>query len=101
MGRSQLNGHLHKIGVVESPACSCGAASESVWHYFLTCPRYIVDRDVLHTTVSSIAPFSLNTILFGSSECNLDQNAIIFTAVHDFIKKSERFRAQRQTQPDG
>ena len=101
MGRSQLNEHLHKIGVIESPACSCGATSESVWHYFLTCPRYMVHRDVLHTTISSVAPFSLHTILFGSSECNLDQNTIIFKAVHVYIEKSERFRALTPTQPNG
>ena len=62
MGRSQLNENLFKIGVTDSPACLCGAASESVWHFFLTCPRYTVARDVLHTTINALAPFSLNTL---------------------------------------
>ena len=91
MGRSQLNEHLFKIGVTDSPACSCGAASESVWHFFLTCPRYTIARDVLHTTINALAPFCLNTLLFGNSECDLNQNIIIFLAAQEFIEKSKRF----------
>ena len=91
MGRSQLNEHLFKIGIKDSPACSCGAVTESIWHYFLTCPRYTAARDTLHTIISSVAPFRLSTILFGSSDCDLDNNIIIFLAVQEYIEKTKRF----------
>ena len=92
MGRSQLNEHLFQIGIKESPACSCGAASESIWHYFLTCPRYIIIRDILHLSINSAsASFCLNTILFGDSDCNLEKNITIFLSVQEFIEKSKRF----------
>ena len=97
MGRSQLNEHLFKIGIKDSPACSCGAAVESVWHYFLTCPKYTVARDILHTTINSVAPFRLSTVLFGTSDCDLEGNTIIFLAVQNFIDKSKRFQAETPT----
>ena len=80
MGRSQLNEHLFQIGIKESPACSCGAASESIWHYFLTCPRYIIIRDILHLSINyASASFCPNTILFGDSDCNLEKNITIYS----------------------
>ena len=97
MGRSQLNEHLFKIGVKDSAACSCGATTESIWHYFLTCPNYIVARDALHTTIGRLAPFSINTILFGSASCSLEDNIIIFLSVQEFIEKSKRFQGETVT----
>jgi hypothetical protein len=37
-----LNYYLFKINCVISPACNCGFNCESVIHYFLYCPRYLL-----------------------------------------------------------
>ena len=39
-----LNYHLHRIGIKQSTACSCGFINESKSHYFLYCPNYAAQR---------------------------------------------------------
>ena len=92
MGRSQLNAHLFKIGLLESPECSCGLGIEDVWHYIFVCPRYIGHRDQLHNNVIKYASFTLETVLYGALECNFNNNKVIFLALHDYILKTQRFK---------
>ena len=92
MGRSQLNAHLHAIGLCQSPNCRCGLGTEDAWHYFFVCPLYIIPRDRLHTSISYFAPFTLETILFGSQNCSFEENKIIFLSVQEYIIKTKRFQ---------
>ena len=91
LGSSQLNSHLYKLGFKLHPTCKCGSRSEDVWHYFFVCPQYTVARSKLHTIISQYAPMSMKTILYGDSNCTLQENKQIFSAVHDFIAASSRF----------
>ena len=90
MGRSQLNKHLFQIGIKDSPACTCGT-DEDVYHFLFSCPRYIVHRNKLHATVINLAPFTLGTLLFGSSTCSSKNNKLIFLAVQEYIDDTKRF----------
>lgn len=45
---SQVNSHLLKIGVRDSPKSSCGSLREDSWHYFFSCPLYAAPRSTLH-----------------------------------------------------
>ena len=94
MGRSQLNEHLYKIGIKDSPLCSCGQGVEDVWHFFFSCPLFVIDRNHLHTIIINLAPFNIHTVLYGSEHCNLESNKLIFLAVQNFIEKSGRFRVR-------
>ena len=51
-----LNYHLRRIGIKQSPACSCGFVNESKSHYFLNCPNYAAQRQTLLTCAACIAP---------------------------------------------
>ena len=84
---SQLNSHLHKIGVKDNPSCSCGSPKEDSWHYFFVCPKYIVPRSILHTKICSLAPFTLQTVLYGSSLCSLDDNILVFIKMKEDISR--------------
>ena len=88
---SQLNSHLFKIGVRDSPKCSCGSLREDSWHYFFTCPLYAAPRSTLHSKISVIASFTLHTVLFGSTDVSLAQNIEIFLAVQEYILRTGRF----------
>ena len=90
---SQLNSHLFKIGIKNTPKCSCGAPYEDSWHYFFHCPNYTIPRSNLHTVISQYAPFTLQTVLYGSSNCSLTENIEIFSAVHNYISVTERFKS--------
>ena len=52
--------YRHLIGALDSPACACGAAVESVRHLILECPRYELDRQQMlwDTTDKSLAVLS-------------------------------------------
>ena len=92
LGASPLNSHLFKIGVKDSSVCACGAPNEDAWHYFFSCAKYIIPRSHLHTTVVSLAPFTLQTLLYGSSDCSFQENKDIFLAVHEYISATGRFK---------
>ena len=93
LGSSQLKSHLFKIGVKDSPECLCGTGHEDTWHFFFACPFYVVPRSKLHSTICDIAPFSLQTVLYGSADCSMIENTQIFSAVHDYISLTERFKS--------
>ena len=42
MGCSELNAHLFRNHVIDSPACACGDIYEDAQHYLFVCPRYLV-----------------------------------------------------------
>ena len=90
LGCSRLNSHLFKIGVVDSPLCSCGTGIEDTLHYFFICPLYRNLRVDLSSKIIPLAPFTTATVLYGNKACSLISNYIIFTAVYEFIEKTER-----------
>ena len=92
LGASPLNSHLFKIGVKQVPSCSCGSPNEDPFHYFFSCPKYNQSRLLLHTKVAHLAPFTLQTLLYGSPECSFQANCNIFSAVHEFISATNRFK---------
>ena len=92
MGCSQLNYNMHKMGILSSPACSCGAPVETSYHYFFECPNYVIHRNYLQLKVIPLAPFTLNTLLYGSNSCPKANNKIIFEATQNFISQSGRFK---------
>ena len=64
LGASPLNSHLFKIGVKDSPACTCGSPKEDTFHYFFSCPKYTEPRLRLHTKIAHIAPFTFNSAVW-------------------------------------
>lgn len=51
-GHITLNWHLYEIDTWETLHCAgCRVASKTVMHFLLECPKYMVERDVLHSKV--------------------------------------------------
>ena len=94
MGCIQLNRDLYKIGVVESPACSCGANQESIYHFFFECDKYVTLRNELQCKVLTLGNFNLKTLLFGIERRGFSksQNEEIFEGIHKYKKLSGRFK---------
>ena len=92
MGCSKLNADLcFKLHVRDNPSCICGASCENDFHFFIQCPCYTEQRNVLRSAIAHLSPLQLNTLLHGDSNLTLDQNKVVFDAVHTFIKTTERF----------
>ena len=92
LGCSKLNSHLcHNLHVIPSPECPCGAAVEDEAHFFFHCPNFDQQRLNLQHHLVPEGNFTLKIILNGDPTLTLNQNKIVFDAVHEFIKDSNRF----------
>ena len=100
LGFSCLREYLFKINRCASPFCECGLESESVKHFFLFCPRYAAQRNVLFTSAatflgetwsSSSDARKINFLLYGVKSVNYDVNCVLFREVQRFIMSTNRF----------
>ena len=88
---SILNYDLYRSNLVNDPCCRCGNACENVYHYFYDCPLYTKCRENLQRELMHFRDLNLNDLLFGSRDLYLEENSVIFSAVHRVIRASERF----------
>ena len=98
LGFSCLREYLFKINSCVSPICECSFDSESMKHFFLYCPRYAAQRDVLtsanilsETWSSSSDAKKLNFLLYGVESVNYDVNCAFFREVQSFVISTNRF----------
>ena len=89
---STLNQHLFSRNIIAHPNCICGAI-EDTNHFLLECNLFQNLRQEMITTVSEIAPPTLNTLLFGNPNLRNEANELIFLAVQSFISKTKRLQA--------
>ena len=68
---------MFKFGLPVSNRCSCNTAVEDVFHFLFACPKYVVERDKLQTTVIQCAPFTMHTLLEGHDECSEEENRLL------------------------
>ena len=82
----------HKVHILSSPACSCGAPQEDANHFFFVCTKYSLIRNELFLSISDLSQ-SINTSLLtsGSETLSYADNCFIFYSVFRFIKRSKRF----------
>ena len=100
LGFSCLREYLFKINRCASPFCECGLDSESVKHFFLFCPKYAAQRNVLFTSAATILGETwssssdarkINFLLYGVKSVNFDINCALFREVQRFIMSTNRF----------
>ena len=92
IGCSKLNYDLcFNLHVIDNPQCTCGFEEENAFHFFINCHHYDELRLQLFNAVSAYCTASLETILLGNENLEVEQNRAIFDAVHCFIEKSNRF----------
>ena len=91
---------MFKINRCASPFCECGLDSESVKHFFLFCPRYAAQRNVLFTSAATILGETwssssdarkINFLLYGVKSVSYDVNCVLFCEVQRFIMSTNRF----------
>ena len=88
---SNLNSHLVALHVLDDPKCICGNENETAYHFFFSCPLYTTERKKLFDRISPLCDISLDVILYGNRDIPLEDNSLIFSYVHEFIKMSKRF----------
>ena len=89
---SSLKDHLCKLSIIQEATCSCGFKSESVHHYFLTCPLYMTERVELQENLRQINfKITIDNILFGDENRTVDENILANSFIQHFIKCTKRF----------
>ena len=92
---STLNYDLFRINVKNDACCQCGNKCENVFHYFLECPRYNVQRAQMLKSIDYVvhqrAPIDINLILNGSAGLSLIENQNVFKCLHLYICNTKRF----------
>ena len=86
-----MNGHLQSMHTVESSACSCGFVNEDEFHFFFQCPLFNRPRIILQNVISSVAPFTLQILLYGVDEFDFTENKKIINETLKFIHETKRF----------
>ena len=78
-GRKNKN-HLH-----DNPLCDlCGMVEHAI-HYFFHCRKFTIERQVFIDTVRGFQPLSIDMILCGNFNLNMENNIVLFRAVHRYI----------------
>ncbi len=92
IGCSGLNDDLcTKLHVVSDSICECGFPVENAEHYFLHCPLYQHEREVLINQLQVHTDVTLEHILYGNPHLSQTINCEMFYAVHTFIVDTQRF----------
>ena len=88
---SNLNDHLYKLHVINSPNCTHCNEKETTLHYFFPCPLYHKERCKMLSKIRIKIKLCLHILLYGSEKLTLCENEFLFSAVLTFISDSERF----------
>ena len=92
IGCSKLKYDLcYNLHVINNPSCPCGALVEDANHFFLSCPNYDNLRLELFNAISVYSEVTIQIILHGNVNLNINLNKAIVDAVHLYIEKTNRF----------
>jgi hypothetical protein len=92
IGCSKLSSDLcNNLHVTNNASCVCGEQFENATHYFLHCPLFTHERQELVNVISQHSNVDINVLLHGNQSLSIEQNKVIFDAVHKYILDSNRF----------
>ena len=85
-----------------NPVCSCGNDVESTEHFLLHCPQFVNERRTLLNTLGNFncsllentSKVLTQTLLFGNTSLNSNDNSKVLIAASDFILPTKRFDEQ-------
>ena len=90
IGHTALNAHLHRIGVVEDPACEYCGQDETIHHLFFVCPRYHSERTILQGHLREMnVPYTTKNLL-GGGPYERETQSKILRFLKIFLKKTNR-----------
>ena len=82
---SSLYNDLFRNHVRDNPLCERCGVMEDATHFFFHCNKYIGERQVFYDTVREFQPLTINLILFGSENWNIETNRVLFRAIHRYF----------------
>ena len=69
----------------------CGMIEDAIY-YFFHCRKFTMERQAFNDTVRVFQPLSIDMILCGNFNLNMENNIVLFRAVHRYIHATKRFK---------
>jgi hypothetical protein len=93
IGNSPLKDDLcSTLHVIDSPLCPCASGDrETPEHFFFECSLFNQQRVVMKQDLLPYVVNDVNLLLYGVPSEEYNDNTIIFSAVHKFIRDTKRF----------
>ena len=89
---SNLNNDIFRNHLRDNPLCDlCGMIEDAI-HYFFHCRKFTLERQVFNDTVRVFQTLSIDMILCGNFNLNMENNIVLFRAVHRYIHATKRFK---------
>ena len=89
---SNLNNDLFRNHLRDNPLCDlCGMIEDAI-HFFFHCRKFTMERQVFNDTVRVFQPLSIDMILCGNFNLNMENNIVLFRAVHRYIHATKRIK---------
>ena len=88
---SILNQDLYLNRLRDTRVCDCGSEREEAEHYFFKCHKYLNERRKLFRSTHRYQPLNLDTVLRGRDALSFEDNVVIFSSVHEYIRDTNRF----------
>ena len=88
---SSLNADLHRVNLKPYPSCNCGHPFEDAIHFFMECPLYEDHRTTLFRDLNKYT-ITIELLLAGDSNLSTEENIDIFSSVHFYLKRTQRFK---------
>ena len=89
---SILHNDLFRNHLRDNPLCDLRGVIEDAIHYFFHCRKFTMERQVFNDTVRVFQPLSFDMILCGNFNLNMENNIVLFRAVHRYIHATKRFK---------
>ena len=65
---------------------------EDAIHYFFHCRKFTIERQVFNDSVRVFKPLSVDVILRGNYNLNMENNIALFRAIHRYMHATKRFK---------
>ena len=88
---SNLNNYLFRNHTSDNPLCDLCGMVEDATHYFFHCRKLTIESQGINNTVRVFQPLSIDMILCGNFNLNMENNIVLFRAVHRYIHATKRF----------
>ena len=82
---SNPNNDLFRNHICVNPLYDLRGMVEDAIHYFFHCRKFTIVRQVFNDTIRVFQPLSIDMILYGNYNLNMENNIVLFRAVHRYI----------------
>ena len=80
------------MNIIDSSNCECDFDNETCKHYFLDCPLYNIECEILMTDLRNFDfNLMLRNLLYGDDNLSDEFNVLAYLSIQYFMKETKRY----------